>query len=156
MPFSKLPTPLAAALSERGYAEPTAVQAAVIEDEAFGRDMVVSAQTGSGKTVAFGMALAPQLLDEEGHAPPAGAPLAIVIAPTRELALQVSGELLWLYGQTGARIVSCVGGLRGFSSRPRHTRDPGHRWPFGLCSPLSSTGLGGGGARHEEIAAGTG
>jgi ATP-dependent RNA helicase DeaD len=111
MPFSKLPTPLAAALSERGYAEPTAVQAAVIEDEAFGRDMVVSAQTGSGKTVAFGMALAPQLLDEEGHAPPAGAPLAIVIAPTRELALQVSGELLWLYGQTGARIVSCVGGM---------------------------------------------
>ena len=40
-----------------------------------------------------------------------GAPVALVIAPTRELALQVSNELQWLYAQTGARIVSCVGGM---------------------------------------------
>ena len=41
----------------------------------------------------------------------AGAPLALVIAPTRELALQVRRELEWLYAETGARIASCVGGM---------------------------------------------
>ena len=111
MPFSNLPTPLATALSERGYAAPTAVQAAVIADDAVGRDLLVSAQTGSGKTVAFGMAIAEQLLDAEGRAGPGNPPTAIVIAPTRELALQVSRELMWLYAGTGARVVSCVGGM---------------------------------------------
>ena len=51
------------ALASRGYAEPTPVQAAVLEPEAVGRDLVVSAQTGSGKTVAYGLAIAPNLLD---------------------------------------------------------------------------------------------
>ena len=58
MPYSSLPSALADALRARGYAEPTPVQAAVIAPEAVGRDLVVSAQTGSGKTVAFGLALA--------------------------------------------------------------------------------------------------
>lgn len=40
---------------------------------------------------------------------PARAPLALAIAPTRELALQVSRELEWLYGATGARVATCVG-----------------------------------------------
>ena len=58
MPYSSLPPVLAGALTARGYLEPTPVQAAVIAPEAEGRDMVVSAQTGSGKTVAFGLAMA--------------------------------------------------------------------------------------------------
>ena len=62
MPFTHLPTLLAEALSARGYEAPTPVQAAVIQPEAEGRDVIVSAQTGSGKTVAFGLAIAPQLL----------------------------------------------------------------------------------------------
>jgi ATP-dependent RNA helicase DeaD len=111
MPFSSLPTPLAEALTERGYAAPTAVQAAVLQPDAHGRDLVVSAQTGSGKTVAFGIAIADQLLSEDGQLPPPAKPLAIAIAPTRELALQVAKELGWLYAKTGARIVSCVGGM---------------------------------------------
>jgi ATP-dependent RNA helicase DeaD len=111
MPFANLPPLLAEALSERGYAAPTPVQAAVLEAEAEGRDLVVSAQTGSGKTVAFGLAIAPQLLGEEGRLPFAREPLALVIAPTRELALQVRAELDWLYAKAGARIVSCVGGM---------------------------------------------
>jgi len=110
MPFSKLPEPLAAALAARGYEAPTAVQASVLTPEAEGRDLLVSAQTGSGKTVAFGIAVAPDLL-VDGLMPRAGKPLALAIAPTRELALQVARELLWLYGPTGARIVSCVGGM---------------------------------------------
>jgi ATP-dependent RNA helicase DeaD len=110
MPFPASHTALDRALSERGYAEPTPVQSAVLEAEQ-GRDLLVSAQTGSGKTVAFGLALAPTLLGEAEKFAEFGAPVALVIAPTRELALQVSNELQWLYAQTGARIVSCVGGM---------------------------------------------
>jgi ATP-dependent RNA helicase DeaD len=117
MPFSHLPALLADALSARGYAAPTPVQAAVLEPEAVGRDLVVSAQTGSGKTVAFGLAIAPQLLSEEGAMPVARAPLALAIAPTRELALQVSRELQWLYQKAGARIATCVGGMDASSER---------------------------------------
>ena len=58
MPFASLPPFLSEALAERGYAEPTPVQAAVLEEGARGRDLIVSAQTGSGKTVAFGLAAA--------------------------------------------------------------------------------------------------
>jgi len=102
---------LARALEERGYADPTPVQAAVIAPEAKGRDLLVSAQTGSGKTVAYGIAMAETLLGDEPTLPQAGAPLALVIAPTRELALQVERELTWLFGLTGARICACVGGM---------------------------------------------
>ncbi|MCP1557742.1 ATP-dependent RNA helicase DeaD [Methylorubrum extorquens] len=110
MPFPSLPSPLARALTERNYAEPTPVQQAVL-DAVPERDLLVSAQTGSGKTVAFGLAIAGTLLGEDEALPPPGAPLALVIAPTRELALQVQRELTWLYAQTGARIVPCVGGM---------------------------------------------
>ena len=98
MPFPPAHPNLLRALTERGYAEPTPVQAAVLQPEAEGRDLIVSAQTGSGKTAAFGLAMAPQLLDETGKLPFAMQPLSLVIAPTRELALQVSRELVWLYG----------------------------------------------------------
>src|SRR6201986_4778765 len=101
MPFSQLPPLLAEALATRGYAAPTPVQAAVLEAEAQGRDLIVSAQTGSGKTVAFGLAMADELLGDDGKLPFALKPLAPVVAPTRELALQVSRELVWLYGKAG-------------------------------------------------------
>ena len=110
MPFPASHPALDRALSDRGYAEPTPVQAAVLEAEA-GRDLLVSAQTGSGKTVAFGLALAPTLLGEAERFEDNASPVALVIAPTRELALQVSKELEWLYARTGARIATCVGGM---------------------------------------------
>ena len=110
LPFPTLPSPLARALTERNYAEPTPVQQAVL-DAAPERDLLVSAQTGSGKTVAFGLAVAGTLLGPDETLPPPGAPLALVIAPTRELALQVQRELTWLYAQTNARVVPCVGGM---------------------------------------------
>jgi ATP-dependent RNA helicase DeaD len=111
MPFPLLPAALERALSARGYAEPTSVQAACLAPEAEGRDMLVSARTGSGKTVAFGLAMAPNLLGDGDRAPPPAAPLALVVAPTRELALQVQTELEWLYAETGARVLACVGGM---------------------------------------------
>ena len=111
MTLPHLPDALARALSLRGYAELTPVQLAVLESEVAGRDLLVSARTGSGKTVAYGLAFARDLLGEGETLPPAGEPLALVIAPTRELALQVQRELEWLYAGAGARVVSCVGGM---------------------------------------------
>ena len=111
MTFEHLPPLLGEALAARGYASPTPVQAAVLEADAEGRDLIVSAQTGSGKTVAFGLAIAPQLLEGDGPLPYALTPRALIIAPTRELALQVSRELVWLYGKAGARVATCVGGM---------------------------------------------
>ena len=75
-----------------------------------GADMLVSAQTGSGKTVGFGLAIAPTVL-EGGRFEAAGAPLALVVAPTRELAMQVKRELAWLYAEAGVVMASCVGGM---------------------------------------------
>jgi len=111
MSFSGIPAALQSALTSRGYAAPTPVQSAVLAEEAAGRDLLVSAQTGSGKTVAFGLSIAPELLGGAERLPPAGAPLAIVVAPTRELALQVKAELTWLYAPAGGRIASGVGGM---------------------------------------------
>ena len=99
------------ALQERGYTELTPVQKAVLVPEFDSADLLVSAQTGSGKTVAFGLTLAPTLLQGAARFTAAPAPLALVVAPTRELALQVKRELGWLYGQTGASVASCVGGM---------------------------------------------
>ena len=106
-----MPPVIAAAIEAHGYTSLTDVQSAVLTDEARGRDMIVSAQTGSGKTVAFGLAMAEDLLAGEDKLAYGRDPLALVIAPTRELALQVSRELTWLYAQAGARIVTCVGGM---------------------------------------------
>jgi ATP-dependent RNA helicase DeaD len=110
---------LARALKERNYADPTPVQSAVLAKQTEGRDILVSAQTGSGKTVAYGLVMAATLLGDAEKMPPAGAPLALIIAPTRELAMQVQRELDWLYQYAGARIVSCVGGMDSRLERRR-------------------------------------
>nr|WP_244867499.1 DEAD/DEAH box helicase [Vannielia litorea] len=89
----------------------TPVQEAVGDPAHAGADLLVSAQTGSGKTLGFGIAIAPTLLGEAEAFGPAEVPLALVIAPTRELALQVKRELSWLYAGAGAVVASCVGGM---------------------------------------------
>ncbi|QUM72165.1 DEAD/DEAH box helicase [Sphingopyxis granuli] len=122
MAFDHLPPALADALGARDYQTLTPVQSQVIEAGAHGRDLLVSAQTGSGKTVAFGLAMADELL-ADGRLPFASAPLALIVAPTRELALQVSRELGWLYAATGARIATCVGGMD--ASRERRALNQG-------------------------------
>ena len=111
-----LPAALAQALDARGYDTLTPVQSAVVAPEAHGRDLIVSARTGSGKTVAFGLAMAEQLLEGD-RTPWAREPLGLIIAPTRELAIQVSKELEWLYDSAGARVVTCVGGMDPMKER---------------------------------------
>lgn len=111
MVFESIAPALARALTKHGYTGLTPVQTAVLRAEAAGADLLVSAQTGSGKTVAFGLAIAPELLAGGERVPKGSDPLAVVVAPTRELALQVRRELEWLYEPTGAKTVSCVGGV---------------------------------------------
>ncbi len=111
MAFPLTPAPFARALTERNYEDPTPVQLAVLEAKAEGRDLVVSAQTGSGKTVAYGLAIAATLLGDAERFSSEASPVALIVAPTRELAMQVERELEWLYHYTGARILSCVGGM---------------------------------------------
>jgi ATP-dependent RNA helicase DeaD len=111
MPFPSLPAAFESALAAQGYKEPTPVQAAVLAEDRGDADLLVSAQTGSGKTVAFGLSIGPTLLGGQDRLGRAQAPLALVIAPTRELAQQVARELEWLYKDTGAVVVCCVGGM---------------------------------------------
>ncbi|MEM9938067.1 MAG: DEAD/DEAH box helicase [Pseudomonadota bacterium] len=108
---SGIAAPLAAALAKKGYETLTPVQEAVLDPELALEDLLVSAQTGSGKTVAFGLALAPTLLEGNDRFSSTGAPLALIIAPTRELAQQVTKELQWLYREAGGKVLTCVGGM---------------------------------------------
>lgn len=121
---------LAEALRNRGYETLTAVQLAVADPKLAERDLLVSSKTGSGKTVAYGLGLASVLLADTvpatgpaaslaggAQVPKAGPPLALIVAPTRELALQVQLELQWLYAGAGAVIASCVGGMDARSER---------------------------------------
>lgn len=109
--FEGIVPALAQALEKRGFAGLTPVQQAMIDPDLAELDALVSAQTGSGKTVAFGLALAPTLLGDAQKFEPAFAPTALVVTPTRELAMQVMRELEWLYAETGAQVTSCVGGM---------------------------------------------
>ena len=102
---------LAEALVKRGFVTMTDVQSAVLVDSCHERDLLVSAQTGSGKTVAFGLSMADQLLGSDAENDLPSQPAALIITPTRELALQVKTELDWLYAETDLVLASAVGGM---------------------------------------------
>ena len=106
---------LRAALATRGYETPTTVQAAVLDAGCDGRDLLVSSQTGSGKTIAFGAAMAGALLGPTDTRVAHGKkPIALVIVPTRELAVQVREELRWLFAGVHLRLGSFTGGTPVF------------------------------------------
>jgi ATP-dependent RNA helicase DeaD len=106
-----VPPLIAGALEKQGYTTLTEVQRAVLSPEIGEADLLVSAQTGSGKTVAFGLAMASTLLGGEDRFRATSDPLAVVVAPTRELAVQVRLELEWVYAPVGAKLAACVGGM---------------------------------------------
>ena len=133
---------LAGALEDKGFDRLTPVQEAVLAPDLHRRDLRISSQTGSGKTVAIGLAIRDDVRAEEpevddGAAPggegPSGnlkgrdqraRPRALVVTPTRELAKQVEEELSWLYGPLGVKVTSVTGGggyrdeLRAFRAKP--------------------------------------
>jgi len=103
-----LPQPLLNALSQAGIAEPFEIQAATLPDALAGRDVLGRAQTGSGKTLAFGLALLARL--DGGRAKPKR-PRALILVPTRELAMQVSDVLSPLARSLGLWCRAAVGGM---------------------------------------------
>lgn len=111
--FDLVPQPLADALLRRGFTSLTSVQQAVLDPALHGRDLRISSQTGSGKTVAMGLVLAEDLqqLDSASHekALPAR-PRVLFIAPTRELAVQICRELTWLLRPLSVGVQVVTGG----------------------------------------------
>jgi len=76
------------AVANCGYSEPTPIQERAIPEILAGRDILATAQTGTGKTAAFMLPVLQRLSD--GHRGPKGAPRVLVVTPTRELAAQVT------------------------------------------------------------------
>lgn len=95
------------ALSRAAYLEPTAIQAALIPDALSGRDVIGQAQTGTGKTAAFLLPFLNRWRDR-----PEPGPQALVMAPTRELVVQVSEEARKLAPSRHCRTVPIYGGQR--------------------------------------------
>ncbi len=93
------------AVAELGYVHPTPVQRAVFESAARGKDLVVQARTGTGKTAAFGLPLVDRLVRRKVKAVQ-----ALVLCPTRELALQVTRELDALGKHAGLAVLPVYGG----------------------------------------------
>ncbi len=104
--FARLGVPpfIVEALARRGIAEPFAIQAATVADGLAGRDVCGRAPTGSGKTIAFGVPLVANTARSVPHRP-----TALVLAPTRELAEQITAELRTFSGRL--RVDAVYGGV---------------------------------------------
>ena len=101
-----VPSDLCARLDAAAITEPFAIQSAVIPDALAGRDVAGRAPTGSGKTLAFGLPLVIRLRPAQRRRP-----TALVLAPTRELAEQITSELRPFVRQRGHEVVSVYGGV---------------------------------------------
>src|SRR5689334_6398810 len=96
------------ALTTLGYEEPTPIQQETIAPLIAGRDLLGQAATGTGKTAAFALPILQRFIDQ-GGAGKAG-PLAVVLVPTRELAMQVA-EAVHRYGKAmNVRVLPVYGG----------------------------------------------
>ena len=100
-----VPTKFAEKLAARGISTPFEIQAAALPDGLNGHDVCGKAQTGSGKTIAFGLVLAVRLQKSKP-----GQPGGLVLVPTRELAIQVAKEIGLLCDGTDLRVASVYGG----------------------------------------------
>ncbi|MCH2359119.1 MAG: DEAD/DEAH box helicase [Candidatus Poseidoniales archaeon] len=91
------------AISDQGWDEVTPIQAETVPLARNGRDLIGQARTGSGKTAAFGIPMIESCS-------PTGTLQALTLAPTRELAVQVTAELSWLQGDKGLNLITVYGG----------------------------------------------
>jgi superfamily II DNA/RNA helicase len=111
-----LPDRLVGALRRRGITEPTAVQARTLPDALAGRDVLGRAQTGAGKTLAFGLPMLVRLAEADTNTGAKAAPATprrprgLVLVPTRELAQQVKDALTPFAHTLGLRLASVYGG----------------------------------------------
>jgi ATP-dependent RNA helicase DeaD len=124
-PFAGVPAPLQASLARKGYASLTAIQQAVVSDGAGNRNLRLTSQTGSGKTVALGIAVWPAVIaDAEADTKVVG-PRVLIIGPTRELASQIQSELGWLYEDArDVRVEVVTGGTDVRAEQVRLRKNP--------------------------------
>ncbi len=122
--LEEAPAGLGAALRNAGFESFTAIQQAILDPALADRDLRISSQTGSGKTVALGLLLAPAVAiaaaknhAANGRKTGAAQPVALLVAPTRELANQLGRELTWLYAPLGARVLVVTGGTSVMQER---------------------------------------
>ena len=104
-----LPEALVASLTRQGITTPFPIQAATIPDALAGKDVLGRGRTGSGKTLGFGLPLLTRLANTD--ADPNGRPGAVVLVPTRELALQVADVLAPLGKELGLSVTLVAGGM---------------------------------------------
>ncbi|MEV4763522.1 DEAD/DEAH box helicase [Micromonospora chokoriensis] len=104
-----LPEPLVRALAQQGITSPFEIQRATVPDALAGRDVLGRGQTGSGKTLAFGLPLIARLATRNRARPMR--PRALILVPTRELAMQVNDALLPLGKAVGIFLKTAVGGV---------------------------------------------
>jgi ATP-dependent RNA helicase RhlE len=107
-----LSAPLQSNLTRNGFTEPTPVQALAIEPALAGHDMVATAQTGTGKTLAFVL----PIIDRVAKLPSRSGIRAVILTPTRELAMQIAEVFAQMAAGTAVRATVAVGGL---SERPQ-------------------------------------
>ncbi|MBV1876336.1 MAG: DEAD/DEAH box helicase [Pseudomonadales bacterium] len=108
----RLPNELNLAIQELGFQSCTPVQKEVLPYSLDGQDIIAQAQTGTGKTAAFLIsAIAYDLENPEIEQRPAGSPFALIIAPTRELVLQISKDAQHLAAFTDIKVMSVMGGM---------------------------------------------
>ena len=103
-----MPAPLKSTLARQGLTTPSAIQSATLPNSLAGRDVLGRSQTGSGKTLAFGLALLARL---DGRTAQPHKPLALVLAPTRELAQQVADSLAPYARSLKLNLTTVVGGM---------------------------------------------
>src|SRR6266849_4824220 len=111
--FSELPlsAPLKNNLRKHGFTEPTPVQAKAIEPALAGRDLVVTAQTGTGKTLAFVLPIIDRIAHLNSQQQSRAGIRAVILSPTRELTLQIEAVFAQVAPGTGVRATFAVGGL---------------------------------------------
>ena len=107
---------LMAGLDKAGYTTPTPIQVQAIPHIMKGRDIMGLAQTGTGKTAAFGLPLLHRLLDI-GHPPAPRTVRSLILAPTRELANQIAVNIRGFIRHTHLRVGVVVGGVELVSRR---------------------------------------
>ena len=113
----QLPDSVMRGIHEQGFQYCSPIQAGSLPAALTGRDIIGQAQTGTGKTAAFLLTILNRLLTVEVKERFASEPRALVIAPTRELALQIGKDAEGLAKHTGLNVVTVVGGMNYDSQR---------------------------------------
>src|SRR2546429_9287913 len=130
-----LPEPVMQGIREAGFVTATPIQEAALPLALRGKDVAGQSQTGTGKTAAFLIAAFTKMLRTPAPPPPpgAGAPRMLVIAPTRELVVQIESDARQLGRFTPFRTLAVYGGLD--YNKQRETLAAGFHSPLGTTGP---------------------